>query len=118
MPAVPKPDHAKQVRKSVTRRNVLRHTTEWVRAYGSPERVAFVAGLPSVVSGHGPCENVHVRSGGTSRKADACWIVPMTKAEHHELHQLGARTFAKHYDLDLLALAEETDRAWRALVTA
>ena len=96
----------------VKRKNVKRAKETFERCYGSAERAAFVQRLPSVVSGTGPCENVHVRGGGASYKADAKWIVPMTKAEHAELHQIGKRTFEQKYALHLDELAEETDAAY------
>lgn len=90
-----------------------KQTANWRRAFGSVERVEFVKALPSVASGKGPCVNAHVRTGGTSRKADACWIVPLTDYEHrHELHQHGARWFEAKYSVDLEACAVATEAAW------
>lgn len=91
------------------RRNAARQAKNLERAYGGESRIAWVARQPSVVSGQGPCENVHVRIGGASFKADARWIVPMTAEEHRELHQWGKKTFERHYHIDLDALAAETD---------
>jgi hypothetical protein len=45
--------------------NRKRKAKEWKRAYGSEERVKWIQRQPSVVSGRRPCENAHVRTGGT-----------------------------------------------------
>ena len=85
---------------------------DWLRVYGSQQRVEFIQRLPSVVSGKSPCVNAHVRTGGTGRKADAHWIVPLTKAEHDELHR-GQLTFERKYKVNLLDLAVATEQRWR-----
>ena len=96
------------------RRNPARRNREWTRAYHSDERVAFVAALPCVVCGYGPCENAHWKGGGAGRKADASAILPLCKLHHAEQHQLGVSTFGGRHGLDLAALAAETERAFRA----
>jgi hypothetical protein len=103
----------------VTRRNATRHMREWLRAFGSPERCEWIKGLPSVASGETPCENAHVRTGGTSRKADACWIVPLTDYEHRvELHHLGKPAFNAKYGIDLDTEAARIDAMWQELNAA
>jgi hypothetical protein len=93
--------------------NRKRKAKEWERAYGSEERVRWIQYLPSVVSGQTPCENAHVKTGGTGRKADACWIVPLTTAEHRELHDCGPETFQARHEIDLIEQARLTEQAWR-----
>jgi cell division inhibitor SulA len=93
--------------------STTRADREWVRAYGSEARVAWVRSLPSVVTGMRPCVNAHVRSGGTGRKADACWIVPLTGEEHAELHRIGQRSFAAKYRIDLETKAADIERLWQ-----
>jgi hypothetical protein len=95
-------------------RNQKRHSREWRRAYHSVERVEFVKGLPSVVSGERPCENAHTENGGMGRKADYQTIVPLTPREHVELHNFGPLWFTIHYPVDLKAAAAETEAAWQA----
>lgn len=90
-----------------------RKPSDTLRIYGTPARVGWVQSQPSVVSGKGPCENVHVKTGGTGRKADACWIVPLTHAEHRELHRRGQLTFEAKYGIDLAACAITTEAAWQ-----
>ena len=80
---------------------------EFLRVYGSVDRTEWIARHPSVVSRGGPCVNAHVRTGGVGRKADACWIVPLTWDEHNELHQHGVKTFEAKYSVNLAALAEQ-----------
>lgn len=75
--------------------NRKRRASEFERAYGSKERVAWIQAQPSVVSGERPCVNAHVRNGGAGRKADAKWIVPLTAQEHENYHIVGKRFFEK-----------------------
>ncbi len=88
---------------------------EFERVYGSVDRVHWIKRLPSIVSGRAPCENVHVKSGGMGRKADACWIIPLTSWEHRDLHQHGPTKFFEIYGrvIDLEAAAVETERRWQ-----
>lgn len=88
---------------------------KFAREYESVERVEWIKTLPSIASGCGPCENAHVRNGGTGRKADACWIVPLTKHEHRvELHRtLGRVAFERKYGVDLDVEAGKIDWRWR-----
>ena len=86
--------------------NRERRDREWARAYGSVERVEEVRAMRSVVSGKTPCVNAHVTTGGTGRKADARWVVPLTHEEHMELHAIGLRSFEAKYGVDLKAEAE------------
>lgn len=90
---------------------------KFAREYGTEERVEWVRWLPSVVSGKKPCVNAHVRTGGTSYKADACWIVPLTNDEHHELHQHGIKTFSAKYNIDLDAAARMVELQWQSHLT-
>lgn len=92
--------------------NRRRKASEWARAYGSRERVEFIRYLPCVVCGHTPCQNAHIQGGGASRKADATTVIPLCALHHGEQHIVGTDTFARRYNLDLPALAAETERAW------
>jgi hypothetical protein len=96
-------------------RNPKRQAKEWARAYGSEARHAFVKSLPCVVCGRGPCDNAHTSGdGGASYKASAKYVIPLCRPHHREQHDVGAGTFAIKYSLDLRALADETERAWRS----
>lgn len=81
--------------------------------FGSEARVRWVASLACVVPGcdGGPCENAHTVSRGSGGKARD--VVPMCPAHHTEQHQLGIRTFASKYGLDLESEAAATERAWQ-----
>jgi hypothetical protein len=92
--------------------NPARRKSEWQRCYGSKERVAWVKSRPSVASGKGPCVNAHTRSDGAGRKADACWIVPLTDAEHRELHRIGVASFEARYGINLEFMAAQTAMAY------
>lgn len=120
MSAVPKPPkREKTARTPIARgtrpkaRNGSRRSREWLRAYGSLARVAWVKGLPSVASGDGPCVNAHTRSGGAGRKADAAYIVPLTNAEHQELHAGGIGAFERKYRLNLDLRARGIAMQWQ-----
>ena len=105
-------------RTRVTPVNRKRRGKEWLRAYGSPERVAFVASLPCIVSDLrcvGAIENMHVRGDGAGRKADARHVVPCCAAHHRESHTIGIRTFASVYRLDLAAEAARVEQLWNTL---
>jgi len=87
---------------------------EWERKYDSLEFIGWTHESPSVASGQSPCVCAHVTPDtglptGTGRKADACWIVPLTSKEHDEIHQHGERTFEAKYNLNL---ADEARKHW------
>lgn len=122
MRKTPLPPRRTRIRRSLTPlargpvrpANPTRKLRERERAYGPPARRAWIRSLPSVASGKRPCENVHVRGGGGSRKADACWIVPLTRYEHRvELHQWGKQTFERHYGISLDDCAAATESRWK-----
>lgn len=94
--------------------NRKRKASEFVRCYGGRARVSWIARQWCVISGEGPCENVHVRGDGMGRKADARWIVPMVSRLHRELHRIGKISFECVHGVDLDYLAEETEVAWQA----
>lgn len=92
--------------------NAKRRARLFADGFHSKRRVEWVRSLPSVVSGRGPCVNAHVVSrgaGGTYRD-----IVPLTNAEHIELHAIGTASFeAKHNNVSLTEAARRTEAAWR-----
>ncbi len=59
--------------------------------------------------------NAHTETGGTSRKADCCTIVPLCHDHHTELHQHGIETFEQKYKLDIVAEAAMIEWRWRAV---
>lgn len=95
--------------------NPQRKAKEWRRAFGSVERVNFVAGRPCVACEYGRnCENHHIQNGGKSRKADARFIVPLCWVCHREYHDIGRPAFEAYYEIDLDVCAAETEAAWQA----
>jgi hypothetical protein len=93
--------------------NQSRVRKEFIRCYGSKERVAFVRTLPCIVCLSVPSENAHTTSGGISRKADAGFIAPVCNSHHRELHQIGVESFErKYFWAHLSEAAEATNRRW------
>jgi len=99
------------------KRKTGRSRAAFQRAYGGADRADWMTRQPSVVSGAGPCVNVHVKTGGVGRKADAKWVVPLTDAEHHELHAIGQKTFEAKYGIDLAFQAAIIDARWEVYRT-
>lgn len=105
----------------VKARNPERRTAEFVRTYGSKERVEWVKRQPCTVPfcGHSPSENAHVgpKGKGVGRKADADQIAPLCTAHHGLLHQKGPLWFAAVTGVSpamLLQAAEATEAGWKA----
>lgn len=100
---------------STRKRKAEKRAAEFARCYGSEERVAWVKTLRCAVPGcaSGRIDNAHAVSGGAARKADARHVLPLCFLHHRELHQLGARTFEKKYEISLALAAEETEARWQ-----
>ena len=98
----------------VPRRTAKRHQANWLRAYGSPERVQWVQSLLCTVCRDTPSHNAHTVGGGTGRKADADTIVPLCAPCHGELHRVGVQTFEDCYGITLADAARATQAAWLA----
>lgn len=95
-------------------RNPKRKAREFARAYGSPERVAWIRAMSCLVCRDTPSENAHVTSGGMGRKADADTIVPLCARCHGELHRNGAKTFQDCYGINLAERARLIAEMWNA----
>lgn len=97
--------------------NPKRRAKEWARAYGSKERVRFVAALPCCVTSAehtpGESENHHIENGGKSRRADARFIVPLCRLHHRVLHDCGRQTFERAFCTNLKRVAADTEKAWQ-----
>ena len=98
--------------------NKPRQNKEFLRAYHSDAFVRFTRESKSVVSGHTPCVCAHVTPNsdgpsGMGRKPDAKWVVPLTDAEHKELHQHGRRSFEDKYGRDIELDAMTHWSRWR-----
>lgn len=101
------------------KRNYKKWKRNQVRAYGPTERRQWVKDQPCCVSGRrAPSENVHIKSGGTSRKADHEFVIPLHWTLHRELHQWGAESFSAFYGVELDELAHATHLKWLATLEA
>lgn len=103
-------------------RNPSRQKREFARAYGSPERVAWVQGLPCTVCRATPCDNAHTASGGAGRKGDHRTIAPLCSPRfddqgcHRELHVSGIKSFEEKYRVNLASAALNVAVTWDRLV--
>lgn len=101
--------------------NRKRKASEFKRCYQSKVRVEWVRHQKCVACGYVPrdegrlCENAHIETGGTGRKADRTKIVPLCWICHLQIHRVGRVTFEKVFDgIDLEKLAAQTEAAWLA----
>lgn len=100
------------------KRNVTRKARELARAFGPPERRAWIASQPCIacVTRSTPqasrTENVHVIGGGAGRRADFAFIVPMCADHHAILHRIGRLCFDAAHGTDLLGESKRHARWW------
>lgn len=95
----------------VRKRNPGRRKSEFARAYGSRERVAFVKRQPCVsCASRSNIQNHHIVNGGAGRKADAALIVPLCGNCHWVWHHYGVQYLPR---LNWPGLAASTELAWR-----
>lgn len=66
-----------------------RTAADFARVYGSLARVAWIAEQPCIACDAKPCENAHIRSGGTGRKSEFTQIVPLCPRCHRLQHEKG-----------------------------
>lgn len=80
-----------------------------------------VAGLPSVISGRGPCQACHIRyaddrfnkrATGMAEKPSDQWALPMTSDEHASQHAMSERLFWEEHNIDATALANALYGVW------
>ncbi len=118
---ISKPRHAVAINRKTKIKKKPRSASEFARIYGSRARVAWVKGLVCCAitnACEGPIENAHVRTGGTGRKADARFIVPLCRVHHARLHRMGAASFEHGFGLDLQQWAERIEAAWQKFAAA
>lgn len=122
-PPVKEKSPRKRMRKSrLNPVNRKRREREFERAYGGSVRSKWVKTLRCIVTlrygtEDDPIDNVHIETGGVSRKADADKVVPMLRSKHRELHKIGQETFARKYPwVDLEAEAAEVERRWQVIL--
>lgn len=124
-PPVKEKSLRKRMRKSrLNPVNRKRREREFERAYGGSVRSKWVKTLRCIVTlrygtEDDPIDNVHIETGGISRKADADKVVPMLRSKHRELHKIGQETFARKYPwVDLEKSAEETEKSWQSHIVS
>ncbi len=101
-------------RPTVDKRTETRRAKEWERAYGSVERVEWIAARPCLVCKKVPSENAHAVTGGMSRKANADTVLNLCRNHHRELHRTGRRKFETKYQTgDLLEAARLLNQKWQ-----
>lgn len=102
-----------------------RRKKRFAENYGSRERVLWLMEQPCVVQvegrmerHHRACdgkiENAHVGTGGMGLKAKASSITSLCARHHRLLHELGAKTFAGMYNVNLKQAAAQTEHDWQA----
>jgi len=67
----------------------------------SPEYLAYVRSKPCWVCQNAPSEPHHTQRGGTGLKGSDFSVVPLCRACHGEVHQIGRNTFENKYDIHL-----------------
>lgn len=127
----PKPERkAPKEPKPLNKRNEKRWTANHQRAYG--EYADYIRSLPCIVCQlkaipHAFTEAAHSRTGGTGRKSDAKWLVPLCgswgiqtdrgidwQPGHHAESHAGIETFESKYSVDLKAEAKKLWSSWRS----
>jgi len=99
--------------------NPERRARETLRAYGPPERRAWVCSLPCSVPGCWATRSVqaHVnpegRPSGMARKHDASQIIPLCGIHHQEYHQIGQDSFNRRHNMDVDMCAMVIDCRWK-----
>lgn len=87
------------------------------RIYGPAERRAWVTTQKCLMCERVPSENAHTHSGGTGRKADYFFIIPLCHECHRYQHQHGwAKLLGLSGDrlqMRLRALSEQTEHRWQ-----
>lgn len=79
----------------------------------NPRYRAWVKSLPSAVSGVAPpCDACHTGPHAFGQKASDYTCIPLTRAEHDELHAVGQEEFGRRYGLNIKTLVRRLNRAW------
>jgi len=92
--------------------NRKRREKEWARAYHSRERRDWVKTRECKVQGcRRKAVNMHIKTGGTGRKADYTEIADICQTHHLESHR-GQKTFELKYKLALRQIADQLDADW------
>ena len=100
----------------------MRSAEETTRIYGTPDRQDWMRRYPCAICTlihhrqDSPSVIAHAIGGGTARKADACWTIPLCAQHHDELDGRlvagGRKTFERKYDVDVRDLSRRVDHEW------
>ncbi len=110
------------------RENRRRRARELLRAYGTPERRAWMKTQPCIVCGRTPCDNAHVgkQGAGAGHRAGYDQIAPLCRRLHADgIHLAGCHVLSHKYGLSHLlgagweqkvaAAIKATQAAWLAV---
>ena len=95
-----------------------RSAAEQERIYGGETRLKWIQAQGCLVEASdlsdcvGDVANHHVQTGGTGRKADAEFIVPLCHGHHDEAHH-GRTTFEWKYGINLREEAAKLEKRWQ-----
>ena len=84
--------------------NSERKTKKFIKHFGSKERVKRINCQPCVVCYTTPSQNAHILSKGAGGTYND--IIPLCQKCHAEQHQIGIKSFAEKYQIDLVELAK------------
>jgi hypothetical protein len=107
----------KRSKMTTKRKPKAKRDEKFAREFGSPERVAWVAALPCIACGRGPCENHHITGHAMGKRAHHTLVVPLCGAHHREWHTTGRHTFCGKYGIVAAVEAERVAKAWYELDT-
>lgn len=100
-----------------------RKKREWLRKYGSKERVVFINDLDCATcerpagdgsAGNPKNQNSHIETGGTGFKSGFQYIIPQCFTCHNAMPEI--ETFLRNHKLamdDLRRMARRTELKWR-----
>ena len=74
---------------------------------------AWIASLPSLVSGRLGCDACHTVNGGMRQKGSDYSCVPLTREEHQE-YDADRKAFELKYGVSMAAIVRELNHAWFA----
>ncbi len=97
--------------------NRKRRASEFARAYGSKERVAWVKALGCLLRSHncnGPIDNAHTATSGTGRKAGAGMIIPLCRYHHQRFDEYMWPFNDEAYRDAMKIHAYQIDQNWHA----
>ena len=74
------------------------------KRWKSPKYLEYIRSCPCIICGYKEVDAHHVRhkgSGGTARKPDDYYALPICRLHHLENHQIGKDTFFERHGIDV-----------------